>query len=190
MDGNDGKTIVTAQRTENGVDLGIDKAGSRDSGLQVIQANHVYRATKPVEGILDTTDEGLQILPPDDLLIRVAGITQHCLEQVGATVPARFGLCQSCFAKVHLHVPTGWSFHPSEDSWTLGFELSAKPFDGVIRSIEAMLQNQVLPDPLGMQPQLKLLLDFLPKRLTRAAQTRGPLWPLLLTRAGGHFGRF
>ena len=100
MDGNDGKTIVTAQRTENGVDLGIDKAGSRDSGLQVIQANHVYRATKPVEGILDTTDEGLQILPPDDLLIRVAGITQHCLEQVGATVPARFRfvselLCQS-----------------------------------------------------------------------------------------------
>ena len=131
MDGNDGKTIVTAQRTENGVDLGIDKAGSRDSGLQVIQANHVYRATKPVEGILDTTDEGLQILPPDDLLIRVAGITQHSLNRWGR----RYSVCVRAAPKsTCMSRPGGVSTRAkTRDSRSF-------LFDGVIRSIEAMLQ--------------------------------------------------
>ena len=47
-----------------------------------------------------------------------------------------------------------------------------------------MLEDQVLPE-LGLQSLLEL--DLLPKGLTEAAQTRGPLW---LARPGGHFGRF
>ena len=112
------------------------------------------------------------------------------LEQMRTAVTTRFGPSQGSFAEVDLQVPTGGSFHPSKHARTLRLELSTEALDGVVGSPESLLEDQVLPDPLGLQSLLEFLFNLLPKGLTEAAQTRGPLWPLLLLRAGGHFGRF
>ena len=190
MDRQDGETVVPAECTEDGIDLGIDKASTGDTGLEVIQPDHLHGASKVVKSILDTANESLQVLPPDDFFIGVARVAQNGLEHVGTAVTTRFGASQGTLAEVDLHVLTGWSFHPSKDSWTLGFQLSTKPLDGVVSSIETMLEDQLLPDPLGLQSLQEFLLNLLPKGLTEAMQTRGPPGPLLLTRPGGHFGRF
>ena len=179
MDGQDGETIVPAECTEDGIDLGIDKASTGDTGLKVIQPDHLHAASKVVKSILDTANESLQVLPPDDFFIGVTRVAQNGLEHVGTAVTTRFGASQGSLAKVDLHVLTRWSFHPRKDSWTLGFQLSTEPLDGVVSSIETMLEDQVLPDPLGLQSLQEFLLNLLPKGFTEAMQTRGPLWPVL-----------
>ena len=83
MDRQDGETVVPAECTEDGIDLGIDKASTGDTGLEVIQPDHLHGASKVVKSILDTANESLQVLPPDDFFIGVARVAQNGLEHVG-----------------------------------------------------------------------------------------------------------
>ena len=69
MDGQHGEAVVASERTEDGIDLGIHEAGPGDPGLEVIQPNDLHTTSKGVQSVLDTADERLQVLPPDDFLI-------------------------------------------------------------------------------------------------------------------------
>ena len=86
MDRQDGETVVPAECTEDGIDLGIDKASTGDTGLEVIQPDHLHGASKVVKSILDTANESLQVLPPDDFFIGVARVAHNGLEHVGTAV--------------------------------------------------------------------------------------------------------
>ena len=49
MDRQDGETVVPAECTEDGIDLGIDKASTGDTGLEVIQPDHLPRSLQSRE---------------------------------------------------------------------------------------------------------------------------------------------
>ena len=85
------------------------------------------------------------------------------LEQMRTAVTARFGPSQGSFAEVDLQVPSGRRLHSSKDTGTLRLLLSTEALDRVVGSPETLLEDQVLPDPLGLQSLLEFLLDLLRK---------------------------
>ena len=99
MDGQDGETVVQAECTEDGIDRGIDKASTGDTNLEVLQPDPLQGASNVVKSILDTANESLQILPPDDFFMGVARAAQDGLEHVGTAVTTRFGASQAPLPK-------------------------------------------------------------------------------------------
>ena len=81
MDGQHGE--AASERSENGIDLGIHEAGPGDPGLEVIQPNDLHTTSKGVQSVLDTADERLQVLPPENFFIGVPRVAKDGLDRWG-----------------------------------------------------------------------------------------------------------
>ncbi len=84
----DGETVVPPSALKTALTSGSTKQARVIPDLR-LSSRTIHGASKVVKSILDTANESLQVLSPDDFLIGVARVAQHGLEHVGTAVTTR-----------------------------------------------------------------------------------------------------
>ena len=77
------RAVMGRERTDLGVELGLEPVGFLDCGAKVVEDQAPGRAAEMIERILKTTNEVLGRLSRDRLAVRLAGVTQDDAKDVG-----------------------------------------------------------------------------------------------------------
>lgn len=160
--------VARAEVAQLRVELGVKPVGEEDCCLQIVDDQRDGDATEGAERVFQTANHGLGILPPDDLAVALARVTEQGANQV-APPSLAFGHDPGAGAKVDLHLGAGFALHPAKRQLGPGRQPPHEQFDRAVATAETVLADQILIDPLRGEPCRDRGLDL---GRERCAQTR------------------
>src|SRR3954471_20524142 len=104
---------MASELLQLGVELRVVPIGPNHTRLQVINDHSGRNAAKVPERIFQTPDETLTGLPPDDLAVSFARMTQHPAKQMRTSALALLDHPGS-LAEINLQLLARRAFHPPE----------------------------------------------------------------------------
>ncbi len=149
------------------MEFGLEPIDLRDGSAQVVDDQRASHPAKMPEGILYPADEVLRRLPPKDLGITFARVTQDHPQDMGTT-PASVLHHPSPLAKIDLGFLSGLTLHPPERQRMGRVQLPHKTLHRIIAANELVLVDQVLINPLSGQACVQTRFDH---ALERRAMT-------------------
>ena len=142
---------MTGELLQLGIDLRVIPIGLNHPGLQIINDHRGRDAAKMPERIFQTPDKALAGLPPHDLAVTLARMTQYPAEQM-RTPPLTFRHYPPSLPEIHLQLLAWQARHPPERRLGLLRQTTREAFDRVIRAGELVLRHQILVDALRRKP--------------------------------------
>ena len=147
-----------AERHHLGIEFGLEPIDLFDGGPQVVDDQRPDHPAKVPEGILQPTDEVLGRLPPEDLGVTLARVTQdHAQDMRTAALPILHH--PGSLAKIDLCLLSRLTLHPPERQWIGLLQLPHKALHRIVAAGELLLADQVLINPLGGQAAVQTGFD-------------------------------
>jgi hypothetical protein len=140
----------------------------RDGRLQVVDDERLGHAAEVSEGVFQAAEEVFRRLRERRFAVRLAAMAQHDAEDVRLSPPAIGRDDRRSCAEVHLRFFAGATLHPPEGERRTLADSAHVPLDAVVAAAEALLGDQVLPDPLGAELLIELGQDQLAVNLALA----------------------
>ncbi|HUY88365.1 MAG TPA: hypothetical protein VMV10_06500 [Pirellulales bacterium] len=178
----DQRAVVPAERLHLRREFGIEPVGMRDGRLQVVDHQRLGRAAKMSEGVLQATDEIFRRLAKRRFAVALPRMAEHDAEDIRLAPLALGADDRRARAEVDLGLFARRRFQTTERRDGRGAQRTHEAFHAVVSGLEAVLGDQVLPDPLGRKPLCELGQNQLAVRFAFA--TPAGLRGVLATRRG------
>ena len=184
--------VMPGKTRQLGIEFRIEPVGLQHRRLEVVGDHGLRHAAEMPEGVFQTAQKTLRVLPPDHLAVAFPRKAQRGPEQVW---PASFALGdhRGALAEVHLHLLPGRGLDAPERQRGGVAQSVDKAFDRVVAPRESVVGDQILMDAYRAQPLDQPRSNDLTVGLAETAGPGGHFgWFCLCfsRRAGGHFGRF
>ena len=160
------------ERLQLGMHLRVVPVTPGHGGLEIVDHQPLGHAAKVRKGVLQTTDEGFRRLPPDDLAVGLAAVREHDAEDPRAANLAVRHAHGRSGAEVHLGLRACFRLHPPERQRSLPLQPGDEsPHAVVAGGAFAMVPQQILVNPHGVEALLDLCQDLIPERRALAGRT-------------------
>ena len=154
--GPEGQTIMLSESPDFGVDVRVVPIRVLNGGLEVIQNQSPWHTSEIPPGVLQTLQEAVRALPPDDLTVGLARVAQDNAEDVRSTAMSLAVNHPGAPTKIDLGFFAWAAFQTAEGQGSSGLEIMDETADTGITRGEAVFGHQVLVDPLRGQTQFQL----------------------------------
>ena len=177
--------VVRTEGRKFRIKFGVVDVGLEHSGLQIVEHQQLRSSAEVSPRVLDAAHEALGVLAWHRLGVALARVAQGHAQDVNLAPlspdlhPQRSIVDLGLLACLALHAP-----HPLR---LPGLELGHESLHRLVAVFEAVVVNEVLPDPLRVEGQLQLALDELAIGFTPALLP-SPSFCLRLFGAGGRGG--
>ena len=156
-----------------------------DQGLGIVDHDGLRHPAEVPEGVLETVQQAVGRLPEDRLAVALARVAQDDPKDVRPP-PSAVGLDdRRSGAQIDLDFLARRAFHPTHRQRRGLAQGPGKSTNTVVFAGEPVLGDQILMNPLGRKPLIKLGFNDLAERRTFAAAPS-----VLRPGPGRRFGRF